>query len=63
MLVRARMHVVPLFSLPVIVSFFIREPGNFSELTRLLSYIKKPWLKATLKEVNNLINNKTFLVD
>ena len=25
--------------------------------------IKKPWLKATLKEINNLINNQTFLIE
>ena len=25
--------------------------------------LKKPWLKATLKEINNLINNKTFIVE
>ena len=24
--------------------------------------IKKPWLKATLKEIKNIINNHTFLV-
>ena len=25
--------------------------------------IKKPWLKATLKDIKNLINNKTFIVE
>ena len=25
--------------------------------------IKKPWLEATLKEIKNLINNQTFLVE
>ena len=25
--------------------------------------IKKPWIKATLKEIENLINNHTFLVE
>ena len=25
--------------------------------------IKKPWIKATLKDINNLINNQTFLVE
>ena len=25
--------------------------------------MKKPWLKATLKEIKNLINNHTFLVE
>ena len=31
-------------------------------MTRLLEETKKPWLKATLKEIKNLINNQTFLV-
>ena len=25
--------------------------------------IKKPWIKATLKEIKNLINNQTLLVE
>ena len=25
--------------------------------------IKKPWIKATQKEIKNIINNKTFLVE
>ena len=25
--------------------------------------IKKPWLKSTLKDINNLINNHTFIVE
>ena len=37
------------------VSYFIPEPRNFAEVTRLLEDIKKPWLKATLKENNILI--------
>ena len=44
------------------VSHFIPEPRNFSEV-KLLNEIKKPWLKATLKEIKNLINNQTFLVE
>ena len=43
--------------------YFIPEPRNFTEVTRLSEYINKPWLMANLKEINNLINNKTFLVD
>ena len=31
------------------VSHFILEPRNFSEVSKLLDYIKKPWLRATLK--------------
>ena len=44
-------------------SHFIPEPGNFSEVTKLSGNIKKPWLKATLKEIKNLINNQTFLIE
>ena len=31
------------------VSYFIPEPRNFSEVTKLSDEIKKPWLKATQK--------------
>ena len=44
------------------VFYFIPEPTNFTEVTRFSDDIKKPWLKTTLKEIENLINNKTFLV-
>ena len=33
------------------VSHFIPEPRNFSEVTKLSYDIKKPWLKATMKEI------------
>ena len=39
------------------VSHFIPEPRNFAEVTKLAENIRKPWLKATLKEIKNLINN------
>ena len=45
------------------VSHFIPEPRNFSEVIKLSYDIKKPWLKSTLKEIKNLINNHTFLVE
>ena len=45
------------------VSHFIPEPRNFAEVTKLLDDIKKPWLKATLKDIKNLINNQTFIVE
>ena len=32
-------------------------------MTRLLEDISKPWLKATLRELNNLIKHQNFLVD
>ena len=44
------------------VYYFIPEPRNFAEVIRLTEDIKKTWLKATLKEINNLINNQNFLV-
>ena len=45
------------------VYHFIPEPRNFSEVTKLSENIKKPCLKATLKEIRNLINNQTFLIE
>ena len=45
------------------VSHFIPEPRNFAEVTRLAENIRKPWLKATLKEIKNLIKNKTFMIE
>ena len=43
------------------VSHFIPEPRKFAEVTKLAENIRKPWLKATLKEIKNLINNQTFM--
>ena len=45
------------------MSHFIPEPRNFAELPRLAENIRKPWLKATLKDINNLINNQTFSIE
>ena len=45
------------------VSHFIPKPRNFAEVTRLAESIKKPWLKASLREIKNLINNKTFMIE
>ena len=42
-------------------SYFIPEPRNFAEVTRSSEDTKKPWLKATMKENNSLINNMIFL--
>ena len=44
------------------VSHFITEPRNFAEVTKLSENMKKTWLKATLKEIKNIINNQTFLI-
>ena len=45
------------------VSHLIPEPRSFSEGTNLSGNIMKPWLKATLTEIKNLINNQTFLIE
>ena len=45
------------------MSHFIPEPSNFVEVNRLSAYVKKAWLKANFKEIKNLINNKTFLIE
>ena len=42
------------------VSHFIPEPRNFAEVGKLSYSIKKPCLKANLKEIDNLINNQNF---
>ena len=45
------------------VSYFIPEPRNFVEVNKLAENIRKPWLKATLKDIKNLINNQTFMIE
>ena len=45
------------------ISHFIPEPRKFAEVTKLSENIKKPWIKGTLKEIKNLINNQTFLIE
>ena len=44
-------------------SHFIPEPRNFSEVKKMSDNINKTWLKATLKEINNLNNNQNFLIE
>ena len=50
-------------SLPIIgesgpeVSYFIQDFRKFVEVTGLSRDIRKPWMKATLKEIDNSINN------
>ena len=43
------------------VSYLISYPRNFSEVNRLSYDINKTWLKASMNEIKNLINNQTFL--
>ena len=31
-------------------------------MTKLSENIKKPWLKETLKDIKNMINNQNFLI-
>ena len=57
------MQDLPLWESDSEVSQFIPEPRNFSEVTKFSYDIKKPWLKATQKEIKNLIKNQTFLVE
>ena len=45
------------------VSHFIPEPRNFAEVAKLAENIRKPWLQANLKEIKNLINNQTFMME
>ena len=45
------------------VYHLIPEPRKFSEVTKMLDDIKKPWLKVNMKEIKNLINNQTFLLE
>ena len=44
------------------VSHLFPEPRNFAEVKKLSEKIKKPWLKATLKEIKNITNNHNFLI-
>ena len=43
------------------VSYFIPEPRNFAEVTIFPDEIKKPWLKSTQNEIENIIDNQNFL--
>ena len=45
------------------VSHIIQEPINCAEVTKHSDNIKKPWIKATLKDIRNLINNWNFIVE
>ena len=42
---------------------FILEPRNVSEVKKLSDYIKKPWRKATQRDIKNLITNQSFLFE
>ena len=45
------------------VFHFIPDPRKFPEVKKLSENIRKPWLKANLKEIKNLINNQTLLIE
>ena len=42
---------------------FITEPRNFAEVAKFSDDIKQPWLKATMKEIKNIINNNNFFIE
>ena len=44
------------------VFHFIPDLRSFVEVTKLSDNIKKPWLNETLKDIKNIINNQTFIV-
>ena len=44
------------------MSRIISEPRDFAEFAILPVYVKYYWLKATLKEIKNLINNNNFVI-
>ena len=44
-------------------SHFIPEPRNFAKVKKLSENITKLWLKATIKEIKNIINNQNFLIE
>ena len=45
------------------VFYFIIDPRNFEDVTRLSDNINKLWLKATFNKIKNIINNQTFLIE
>ena len=45
------------------MSHFIPKSRNLAEEIKLPADVRKSWLKATLNEIKNLINNQTFLMD
>ena len=45
------------------VFHFIPEPINFAEVTKFPDNIKKPGIKKSMKEIENLINNHNLLIE
>ena len=45
------------------MSRFIPKPREFTEVTRLPPDVKKAWLKANLKDIKQIINDKKFIMD
>ena len=39
-----------------------QNPETITEVTKFSDDIKKPWMKATQKEIKNIINNQNFLI-
>ena len=40
-----------------------QKPRDFAEVTEQSENINKPWIKATLKEIKNIIKNQTFQIE
>ena len=53
----------PLTTILNLSLYRLPEPRNFAEVKKLSENIRKPWLKSTLKEIKNLINNQTFIIE
>ena len=52
------------YSLPLFGQYFtIPEPRKFSEVTKLSENINKHWLKASMKDIKNIINNQNFHIE
>ena len=45
------------------VSHFIQQLRKFAEVKKLSESIRKPCLKANLKDIKNVINNQTLLIE
>ena len=56
-------ELIPLGESSSEVPNFIPEPINFAEVTKLSDNINNIWLKVTLEEIKNIINNLTFLIE
>ena len=55
------LHDLPILGESVLeVSFFITEPRNVAEVTRLSEDINKPWINSTLKVIKKFYQQPYF---